>query len=359
MGITNSPQEEIIRQLSERSLAAPFVFVPDNTQVGNDEPADLVWACNNCIIVMYMQGKEVHLDDGKNIRARQKAINHNLAQAKRWIRAWKNGKYLMGTNGFHTFCLKYDPNCYLIVLSIIHCGNPVAIFHEEEANKLGVFCCATLPQSAIQALASVGGTSLDLLAIIDEVRKHSKGNVLSEAMVSAIIASYARACWDSSNLGEFWPNYQVDDRFHEASYAILTARRRKALEGSGEATPNWIGMADLNDVFNDIFLAEFFCVTKHVAFAIRTTQDNDKTIDTMFSNLRLNMYDFGLCIGSGMSQDALNHVARIWKQEIDSGKMRYGPIVVFDSQSRNLEIYLGKRTEVSQTEQFLRKWPTS
>lgn len=355
MAKTNSPQEAILKQLTMRSLAAPFVFAPDNTRVGDDEPADLVWACNNCIILMYMTERKDYPSKEKRDRVRQKAIEHNLGQANRWLKAWRGGKPLQGSNGYSTFYINHDPNYHVIVLSIIQCGDPVAFIHDEAAKKFGVTCCATLPQSAVQALAGVGGTSLDLLALVDEVRKHAKGNALPEDMVSAIICSYARACWDHFSLGDLWPNYQTDDRFHEASYAILTARRRRAAEGSGEATPNWIGMSDLSDVFNDIFLFEFFYVTKLVALAFQQVKDNPQ-VESIFGEAKMNIYDFGLCVGSGMSQAALDCVSKTWGQELQSGRMRFGPIIVIDCKSRNLEIFVGKRSGLSQTEQLLTQW---
>lgn len=355
MGNTNSPQEEVLKQIAERSLAAPFVFAPDNSQIRDDEPADLVWACNNCVILMYMTEKREYPNKAKRDRVRQQAIEHNLGQANRWLKAWKRGRQLTGANGYNTFCILYDPNICVVVLSIIKCGDPVAMIHDVEAKKFGVTCCATLPQSAIQAIAGVGGTSLDLLALIAEIQKFPKGTIVPEEKVSAIIASYAQACWNHFKLDELWPNYQIDDRFHEASYAILTARRRKALEGSGGATPHWIGMSDLTDVFNDIFLGEFFYVTKLVATAFQKLK-TDTQMEAMFGELKMNLYDFGLCVGSSMSQETLDRVSKTWEQEIQSGRMRFGPIIVIDIQPRALEIFVGKRNGMSQTEQFLSTW---
>ncbi len=38
-------------------MAAPFVFYSDNWIMRaskHEEPADLVWVCNNCVILMYL-----------------------------------------------------------------------------------------------------------------------------------------------------------------------------------------------------------------------------------------------------------------------------------------------------------------
>jgi hypothetical protein len=355
MGKTNSLQEEVIKELTEHSLAAPFVFAPDNEKYQDREPADLVWACNKCVILMYMTEKKVYPDKTKRDRIRKEAIDHNLGQAKKWLKKWKGGQDLLGANGYHTFCIKYDPACHVIVLSIIQCGDPVALLHDDEAKKLGLACCATLPQSAILGLATVGGTSLDLLALIDEIRKFSKGAAVPEETVSAIIASYARAWWDHFTPGELWPNYQVNKLFHEASYAILSARRKK-VEGPGQATPNWIGMADLTDVFNDIFLGEFFYVTKLVAIALQTAEKHSPDLELMFGEARMNIYDFGICVGSDMSNESQAIVSKSWEQQTRAGTMRYGPIIIIDIGSRTLSILLDKRSGISQTELFLGKW---
>ena len=78
---TNSPQEALLKEFAEHSLAAPFVFAPDNQVRKNQEPADLVWACNNCIILMFMTERKEYADQTKRIRVRQDAIEHNLGQA--------------------------------------------------------------------------------------------------------------------------------------------------------------------------------------------------------------------------------------------------------------------------------------
>jgi hypothetical protein len=56
----NSKQEKVVGELSQKSLGAHFIFEPDEFKKGNAtrEPADLVWACNNCIFLFYMKANK-------------------------------------------------------------------------------------------------------------------------------------------------------------------------------------------------------------------------------------------------------------------------------------------------------------
>jgi hypothetical protein len=148
----------------------------------------------------------------------------------------------------------------------------------------------------------------------------------------------------------------VDDHFHEASYPILAARRKKSLEGPDVATPHWIGMADLADVFNDIFLGEFLYIVKQLTIGLRKVRAQPELTEAAFAEAKVNTYDFGICVGSGLSHDTRATISKFWEKEIKSGAMRYGPMIVMDIQTGILEIFLDQRSGISQTEQCLGTW---
>ncbi len=66
---TNSQQEAILEDLAGHSMAAEFVFAPDVPLRTGNEPTDLVWACNNCVILMPMtRSMKEHSDPAKRQR---------------------------------------------------------------------------------------------------------------------------------------------------------------------------------------------------------------------------------------------------------------------------------------------------
>src|SRR2546422_813905 len=98
-------QERLLKEVSGLSFAAPFVFFPDLARGKRSprqvQPADLVWACNNCVILMYMT--ESKSSPTKTVE------QHNLPQAKNWMRKWKRGSLLVGKNEWHAFAIKHTP----------------------------------------------------------------------------------------------------------------------------------------------------------------------------------------------------------------------------------------------------------
>jgi hypothetical protein len=73
-----------MKVFGEFAMGAPFIFVPDKygKGSGNREPADLVWACNGCVVLIYLTRT------GDACRAQL----HNVRQAKGWLRAWRDLK---------------------------------------------------------------------------------------------------------------------------------------------------------------------------------------------------------------------------------------------------------------------------
>jgi hypothetical protein len=70
----DSLQEAMLRELADHSFAAEYVFAPDTPRRLKNEPADLVWACNNCIILMYMTGgRAIRTHSGGNKYARKRS----------------------------------------------------------------------------------------------------------------------------------------------------------------------------------------------------------------------------------------------------------------------------------------------
>lgn len=174
-----SPQENLLRYISKHSIGYEYVFEPDEYAKGNArrEPADLVWACNNCIILMYMaQRKYKKRKPEAHVLVRQEMIKHNLSQAKGWLSEWRNnGRSLSGKNAYRNFSIQANSFKYTIVISVVDCGDTLCEYHTDYESKLGVTFCVTLPQQALIDIAFIGGGILDILRLIEIMGMYSKG----------------------------------------------------------------------------------------------------------------------------------------------------------------------------------------
>jgi hypothetical protein len=357
---TNSPQESVLKEFADHSLAAEFVFAPSISRRTKNEPADLVWACNNCVILMYMTRRKDHPGADKKARVLRKAIRHNIGQAGRWLREWKRELYLTGSNKYHAFSLKYHPKCHIIVLSVIQCGDAVAAFHDEDARRFGVRACVTLPQSAIEYVARAGGTALDLVHILDHLRQLRGGSEVQESEVLDLVYSYIQAMCRQVGLDAHWPGHRLDDRFLEAAAPLLMVRRRKSLEQPSGTALQWVGMDDLKDVFNDIHIGEFLHLSIGIRQGIDRTRDDPKYSETVLCAVaRLNIYDFRMCFAYGIS-DVVNaqidQEIAAWEQQVRDGTMRFGPTLLVDTKDNGFRFHLGQIVGPSQTEKVLNEW---
>lgn len=176
----NSFQEKVLFRFAQKSMGAPFVFTPEEYRKGNSvrEPADLVWACNNCIFLFYLTSRENNKEAIDSvIEGRvQKMIKHNISQAKGWLQEWRDGKPIIGMNKYNSFEIYYDDYKYKIVLSIVDYSNSEGSYHNDYCDILGVDLCATISQKSFQYLTQVNASALDFILLINDLKKYSQIN---------------------------------------------------------------------------------------------------------------------------------------------------------------------------------------
>lgn len=165
--MSQSPQNEqeaFVRALCRRGMAGPFTFYPNLFRKGKSgarEPADLVWACNRCAILMHMRS---------SVESCDKAIEHSVTQVKGCLRMWQH-QPLTGNNAFHSFSINRQDVVHVVVLSIVNTDQAYVRIDEERAKDIGVTVCATVPEAFLHTLVAFGGTSLDLLLLLKRWRK--------------------------------------------------------------------------------------------------------------------------------------------------------------------------------------------
>ena len=246
-------QERLINYFTQFSLGARFIFPPDEWKKGGAtrEPADLVWACNDCVILMYMAGAKRTKCENRNKIKRNKAINHNLKQAEGWLKEWRKGRLLEGRNGYSSYTIKYNDYKHIVVLSIIDIANGIASYHIDAEKKLSVTMCATLPQSSIEELAKSGATAIDLIILLSRL-KSIKGEVKQSDLIKCLQVDREKIIKDVDPEAK-WVKPNTDKTF-----AIL----QKILHLLREVGPKPINTNNTDiefiaKVFNDLIYQDF------------------------------------------------------------------------------------------------------
>ncbi len=186
----NSAQEALLGPMFQNSMASYFVFMPDEwtKQKGtNREPSDFAWVCNNCVILIHMKSVKSHTNRQRVVRVRNEAIEKNLMQLRGWIKHWKRGQLLKGTNKFAKFSIPFSTDFFVIALSVIKSSDAECIAHPEVAKELGITYCATLTQSVIERIIGLGGSTLDLLNIM---RSFSFMKIIEESRAIDLVNEY-------------------------------------------------------------------------------------------------------------------------------------------------------------------------
>jgi hypothetical protein len=225
-----SQQEQLMGLFSKLAMGEPFFFIPDKYRRGQSprEPADLVWACNGCVVFIYL----CRLKDAR------KSMEHNLRQAKGWLRAWRTlGQVAKGRNSHNTFSIGSTdaPYPHVVILSVIECADAMGIYHRDEVATLGVTMCATIPLSAVACLTGMHASMLDVLHIVDWLRVRHAGAILERDVLSGI-AGYHAAAWQASGAHDAWPvnetdpeaaanHFMIDDFLHTMSMLPLERLR--------------------------------------------------------------------------------------------------------------------------------------
>ena len=101
-------QEHLVSLITQYSVGSAFVFEPDEFRKGQAtrEPADLVWHCNECTVLIYMRYYQSSKGIQKNKNKSLKCIKHNLDQARKsnGVRPYKSNRS-NGSNGVRPYIL--------------------------------------------------------------------------------------------------------------------------------------------------------------------------------------------------------------------------------------------------------------
>lgn len=220
----NSKQEKLINNLTEHSMGADFVFAPNlysKGSKGKREPADIVWACNNCIILMTMT---------KSRASSEKMFKHNMGQLKGWLRIWKTGEILRGNSHNTKYEIAYHDFDFKILISVVDGRNATAEYHNDLKNELNnkgyeVTACITIPQLAMVYLAHNGGSTRDLLNFIKALKESGKSLNAEEAL--NLLKVQHKQAFDKSGAAQLCLNYETDDHLKNIIRILRGTRASK------------------------------------------------------------------------------------------------------------------------------------
>lgn len=174
------------------------------------EPADLVWAADRCVAIMYMTSGKSDFE---------KKRRHNHRQMHEWIRNWQTGQVLQGPKT----ALGYGDVDYIVGISIVggfQCGSMIddtQVKYGESNHRFGkqkLYACATISDSVFLRLSKRSVGIRDIIHFFDYLR--GRGDVVSDDDAIAWIdhweqtqATQARNCFGpilppSESLNEAW-----------------------------------------------------------------------------------------------------------------------------------------------------------
>jgi hypothetical protein len=159
-----SEQEEFVALLSERAVGGKFLFKADDWHKGLGrktrvrEPADLVWLANGVVVLISMKS-------GVGA-AKQKNQERSLDQLKGVLRAWRDGRSLVGANSDCRFDIPYLDGTPVILLSVLGADHLGVKSHRDLAHDLGVTMVVSVPQYLLERLVHRHGGSRDLIEIL-------------------------------------------------------------------------------------------------------------------------------------------------------------------------------------------------
>lgn len=303
-----SDQERLMHRLGQWALGGPHVFLPEHWRSGtsNNQPADLVWVCNDCVILMYMCSVDPRGDVTKVKAKFEKAKRHNASQAKGCLRRWKDGADIRGTaeniieNIDHV--VTANSIAHVVVLSVVQSGATVVEVDEELARELGVTLFATIPEQTLVRLTSYGGGVIDLILVLGELANRG---VMSEEEFDRLCASYVVTCRNLTKCTELWRSCQ-EPAFRELMDPFSRMRH---------ASPSNQGHALI-----DISIIDLYKMMRAIHMVIKKNNDAYSRSKSFYADMTLclSAYDFHFFIGNlkvpAAKQAFRSHIDRVMKK---------------------------------------------
>lgn len=281
----NSLQESVLEELIQRSFGAQNLYVPHRYARGNGlrEPADLVWHSGKVAIFFYLKSGEKSLE---------KQDLGNIRQAKGWARYWsrKSSNFLKARNRYgDTLILQSSQINIAIYVSIVSHPSGIVFHSINEIGPPGFLC--TIPEHLVHELASIGGTSIDLLNILLRYAENFRRRLLRHDRLGAErLESITRRLTleldqtTSAFKQRLNPFPQLDFEF--VSRILGVNRLPAPIGGIIVSSPQ--GRRQIAQFFNDMSAREYIILSLSSVAAIQATDSARNTVSVLTQGMFLN-----------------------------------------------------------------------
>ena len=163
-----SPQEKLLHNLTCYGLGYHDVFLPTLYGRKGKEPADLAWKVDDVVILINCK---------KNSRKNQyKQDEHNLSQARDWLRNWSRGTPLKGKNDSRDFDIDFSSISKILVISVpdgtgFSCRR---LSFKPHYGKLKLIAAVSIPMETLSFIFESGTNSQDLVNFINIIYQYGQ-----------------------------------------------------------------------------------------------------------------------------------------------------------------------------------------
>ncbi len=264
----------------------------------------------------------------------------NLEQAVGSLRIWRE-RPLEGSNGWYTFRVPWEKDTRVVVLSIVKTGhesfsktigNTFVEINEEWADAQGIALCATVPQFFIEHLAGMGGSTLDLLLILCNIRRaHSLGGerIIHEDRSIEILCRYredALRARDDLNLVDhgllpFDASLNAETDVITLTLAQLRHRPTKT-RGDEALVATSANIGASYGILSDMHLGEIYCLAKLIVSCNSMMRILNQPV---CRNVELARYDCRICSVPSVKHDGFcQEDFKVWSSPRKLGTYRPG-----------------------------------
>jgi hypothetical protein len=208
-------------------------------------------------------------------------------------------------------------------------GNGFVEIYGDWAEQRDIALCATVPQSFIDYLAGIGGSTLDLLIVLTALRALNMQTIILEDQAMEALRHYRQASFTVSerlNLKAFTlPD--LDER-SIAAFAVtvltLSQTRHRPTRSRGDSAPlaPTANIGAKYGILSDMPLMDILCLAKLITACIARLEIAGEPV---CRNLPLAHYDCRICAVRSATEDGFcKEDCKVWSGPRKAGEMRPG-----------------------------------